>query len=300
MQVKRSFYTTMAHPFEIEHLEDVDCNLCGSDQFSVIGEELSFRIRQCSDCGLVYVNPQPAADELPKFYADMYPDDDEATVASRSLGAVEKHLSALVQRLRPTPCRLLEVGCGYGELLSRFKDTGWDLTGLEMSEIAADHAQRLLPEATILQQGIEDASFPAGSQDCLMAIAVLEHVKDPRAVLTRLTEWLAPDGTLVLQVPYVAAYIRLKRWISAIPIHFEAPRHLFDFSPTTLTRYLSELGYEDIRVDVARPYASPSHLGALLIWGVKLPGLLLHALTGGRYVYPYAGAFVIHATKPRA
>jgi SAM-dependent methyltransferase len=299
MKVKRSFYTTFSHSFEIENVEEVVCNLCGSGRFKPLGSELDYEIRQCADCGLVYVSPQPAQDEMARFYAGMYEDGSETSVAARSLGAVEEHLWRLLTARRPEGGRLLEIGCGYGRLLKRLDPARWELTAIEMSEAAAAHARNTVPAATVHQIGIEEAAFPAGSQDCIVAVAVLEHLKDPGAALDRMTEWLAPGGLLVLQVPHVAAYIRLKRWLPFLPIHFEAPRHLFDFSPATLPRYLRERGYGRIRLDVARPYASPSALATALIWGVKVPGIVLHALSGGRYVYPFAGAFVVHAIRGR-
>ena len=82
-----------------------------------------------------------------------------------------------------------------------------------------------------------------------------------------------------------------------VPFGFEAPRHLFDFSPRTLPRFLREAGFEDVRVEVARPYMTHSRLVTALVWAVKAPGLVLYALTGGRWVYPYAAAIVVHARK---
>ena len=71
-EVKKSFYTTVDHPFEISNTEEVDCNFCGSSAFTSIGTELDYDIRQCTECKLVYINPQPTADEIPGFYDNMY------------------------------------------------------------------------------------------------------------------------------------------------------------------------------------------------------------------------------------
>lgn len=116
-------------------------------------------------------------------------------------------------------------------------------------------------------------------------------------MLARITRWLAPGGLVVLQVPYVQHFIRLKRWLPRLPIYFEAPRHLYDFGPKCLERYLDELGFSDIRVEVARPYNSPTRLGMAAIWAVNTPGLVLHRLTGGRYIYPFASAITVYAYK---
>ncbi len=297
MEVKKSFYTTVDHPFELGAVEDVACNLCGSNRYRVTGTELAFEIRTCRDCGLVYVSPQPLGEDLPAFYAGMYADREAETVAARSLGHVERHLRSIIERRRPDGGRLLDIGCGYGRFLSGFVGRPWTLTGTEISETAIAHVGETVPDATVHHGLIEDVDFADASFDAITLIAVLEHVKDPKATIARVSRWLAPGGVLLVQVPYIAPFIRVKRYVPALPIYFEAPRHLYDFSPRTLPRYFEEAGFGDIRKDIGRPYSSVGALGELLIWGVKAPGLVLHALTGGRYVYPFASAIVVHGTK---
>ncbi len=299
MEVKRSFYTTVNHPFEIDRVEEVACNLCERDRYRVTGIELDFEIRTCLNCGLVYVSPQPCADELPVFYAGMYADREVETVNARSLGHVERHLRSIVSRRRPEGGRLLDIGCGYGRFLGSLVDLPWSLTGTEISETAIAHVGETVPSATIHHGLIEDVEFEDGSFDAITLIAVLEHVKDPKATIARIAQWLAPGGLLLIQVPYIAPFIRVKRVLPFLPIHFEAPRHLYDFSPRTLPRYLKEAGFDDNRADIARPYSSVGPLGELLIWGVKAPGLALNALTGGRYIYPFASAIAVHGIKTR-
>lgn len=295
-EIRKSFYTTVSHPFEFERVEAVACNACGGERYRVLGTEHGFAIRECADCGLVYVSPQPVREELARFYDNMYLEDPE-TLQAQAPGYVESHLRRIVRRRKPEGGRLLEIGCGYGGFLARMADLPWELHGIEMSRRAAEEARRRVPRADIACTGIEEATFPVGHFDCIVSVAVLEHMKDPRATLRRQAEWLAPGGLLLVQVPHVAPFYRLKQWLPFMPIHFEAPRHLFDFSPRTLPRYLEEAGCRDVRVEIARPYASPSRTGLALIWAVKLPGLALYHATGGRYIYPFAAAIVAHGMK---
>lgn len=130
-------------------------------------------------------------------------------------------------------------------------------------------------------------------------VAVLEHMKSPKDTIERIASWLKPGGLLVVQVPYIAPYIRLKRWVPTLPIFFEAPRHLFDFSPSILQRYFDVSGFGDVQVEISRPYSSPTRLGANLIWAVKAAGLLLYAATLRTYIFPFAGALVAHGLKKR-
>jgi len=300
MEVEESFFTPYGHPFELTDAEPVDCNLCGGANYRPLGRELGFDIRECTDCGLVYVTPQPKREDLPTFYAGMYPEDTESEARSRTLGATERHLRRIVLHRKPNLRRLLEVGCGYGLFLEKMSDVGCELNAVEFSETAIQFVRRNVPAANVQQGDMEDAEFPPDSMDCIVLDAVFEHFKNPREALRRLTHWLAPGGLLVLQVPYMAPYMKVKRWLPWLPVTFAAPRHLFDFPPKVLRRYLAEFEYQDIQIEVARPYSSEGPLGAALIWGVKIPGLVLHWLTAGRYIYPFAAATVAHALKPNA
>jgi len=297
MEVKKSFYTVGNQPITVGKFEDVLCNLCGGESYRLIGTEQGFEIRQCLACTLVYVNPQPVASELPKFYEGFYEDQPESEGDCRTLGYIERHLRRLILRRRPEGGRLLEVGCGYGRFLEAMDRPNWLLTGYELSETALAAARQRVPRAGLVRAALEDAPDPDEPQDGIALIAVLEHVKDPKAVLSRICGWLAPGGLVVIQVPYTTPYLKLKRWIPRLPVYLEAPRHLFDFSPWTLPRYLEESGFAAVEVDIGRPYSSRGWLGTGLIWAVKIPGLVLHALTGGRYVYPFAASIVVSAIR---
>ena len=237
------------------------------------------------------------AEELPRFYEGLYVDDSEEHVKARNLGYSEKHIRKIIRRLRPEGGRLLDLGCGFGKFLKIMEDQPWELTGVEISETAASYTRNLVPKTTVHEGMLTEVDLPPASQDCIVMLGVLEHLKDPRTSLKHISKWLTPGGILIVQVPYMASYIRLKHWFPFIPIAFEAPRHLFDFSPTTLTRYFHLAGYEDVSVDIARPYACPSWFGLALICCVKFASIALYSLSFRHFVFPYCGAIVVSGIK---
>ncbi len=298
MEIKDSFFHRFKQPLEEMRLEPVFCNLCGSEHYKLLGKEYVFEIRECGSCGLVYVSPQPCLEDLPKFYEDMFASDTERSYeAYDARRAVMNHLRRIVVRRGLRQPRLLEAGCGYGLFLQHVNSVASSLTGTEVSAPTAESARQRNPQAHIVTGTLEAIDFPTASFDCIVLIAVFEHLKDPKSILEKLHGWLAPGGLIILQVPYVQTFIRLKRWIPSLPISFEAPRHLFDYSPKTLPRYLEECGFQSCQVEISRPYYSDFSLHSFLIWAVKSPGLLLHWLTCGRYVFPFACGIVAHALK---
>jgi 2-polyprenyl-3-methyl-5-hydroxy-6-metoxy-1,4-benzoquinol methylase len=295
--VKRSFYTTVDHPFEITSTEEVWCNYCGQKAFDLLGTELDFEIRSCTSCKSVYISPQMTTDELSYFYDNMYLDDSPEEIKARGLGYTEKQMRKIITSRKPDGGKFLDVGCGFGAVLAGMDNLNWELYGLETGKKAIEVARERVPSATIHEGLIEDAGFEEGSFDCITIIAVLEHVKDPNAVLETLMKWLAPGGLLIVQVPHVEPFIRLKKWISGIPIVFEAPRHLFDFSPRTLRNYFQKTGCRDIKLDIALPYACDSKFAEMLIWGIKVVSIALHKITFRKYILPFSGGLIAHGIK---
>ncbi len=297
-QLKRSLSTTVSIQCDIRATEAVDCNLCGASDYRALGDELGFEIRECRRCGLIYVSPQPTEAELARFYESFNADKAETGADRFRFAAFERHIARAVQKLRPTGGRLLEVGCGSGRLLVELSKQPWELHGLDVSPTAVREAQHVLPQGTFMVSSIEDAPIEPGTYDCIVMVAVFEHVKDPRAILERLCSWLAPGGLLVIQVPYLGPFLRLKRFVPMLPIYLEAPQHLFDYSPAALRRYYSEAGLTGIHFAITRPFASPNAIISAMIWAIKIPGLALHWLTRGQYLYPFSAGILALGSKP--
>ena len=90
--------------------------------------------------------------------------------------------------LPPPPGRLLEVGCGQGDLALSLAGAGYEVTAIDPNA----------PDGSIFRRvGIEDFAGP-GPYDAVIASWSLHHVADLEVALDRITSLLAPDGILVL------------------------------------------------------------------------------------------------------
>jgi SAM-dependent methyltransferase len=86
------------------------------------------------------------------------------------------------------PARVLEVGCGRGELARVLADAGWDV-------LAIDPAA---PEGPIFRRlKLEDVDEP-GAYDAVVAAFSLHHVTNLEAGLDRIRDLLRDGGVLVL------------------------------------------------------------------------------------------------------
>jgi SAM-dependent methyltransferase len=97
------------------------------------------------------------------------------------------------------PARILEIGCGQGDLLEALVARGAG----HAAAIGYDPAWRRRPLPPGLR--IEAAMFAAGDEkggfDLVYARHALEHVADPVALLRAMAASLAPGGRLCLEVP---------------------------------------------------------------------------------------------------
>jgi len=100
----------------------------------------------------------------------------------------------------PKGARVLELGCGAGALTYELSRAGFDCTAVEHSPTAAAVAADINrgPNAADIRSEAEDwdAAF-----DCLVALEVLEHIKDDRAAVASWHRWLRPGGLMLLSVP---------------------------------------------------------------------------------------------------
>lgn len=101
------------------------------------------------------------------------------------------------------PGKLLEVGCGSGALLIELSHMGFSCVGLETSDPARALAQRLIDSyaAPVVLHAAPQAEDWRSRFDLVMALDVLEHIADDVSALTQWSQWLRPDGKLLLSVP---------------------------------------------------------------------------------------------------
>jgi SAM-dependent methyltransferase len=115
--------------------------------------------------------------------------------------------------------RLLDVGCGAGGLGRGLRQAGFagQLVGIEPDPVLAGHAAAHYDRVHRIDIEAQGAPLPPGSLDVLVYGDVLEHLRDPWAVLKRDARLLAPGGTLLVCVPNLehwsfAARLLAGRW----------------------------------------------------------------------------------------
>jgi SAM-dependent methyltransferase len=117
-----------------------------------------------------------------------------------------------VAALVPSRCRrVLEIGCGSGELGRVLRGRGHHVTGVELAPAVAEQARRWLDCVITADVEREGFPFPPASFDALVFADVLEHLVDPWRVLREAVAVLADDGVVVASIPNVQNIDVLRR-----------------------------------------------------------------------------------------
>ncbi len=237
-------------------IEEVPCNLCGSNESRIRFQAMNGwpaqgpglyaattdkfgaygTIRECLRCGLVYTSPRLKAGTLLEEYQETEDKDYFLESESRSMNA---YLSLAVIRRYAQGGRLLEVGCSTGFFLNAAR-LSYEVTGVEPSLWARRCAQEKL-KLPVAAATLEQAGFPKDRFDVVAAIDVIEHVPDPLELMREIARVTRPGGIVYLVTPDIgslSAKILRGRWWGL------RPAHITYFSRHTLAALLEKSGFE--------------------------------------------------------
>lgn len=202
-------------------------------------EPLQDRMVRCTGCGLCYVRPRLKWELILDGYRGGSDETFVSQVAFRER-TFERCLDKIEAAARPPGRRLLDVGAAGGSLLAVGQRRGYEPAGCEPSTWMVDFARQRYG-LELVAGTIFDLDRALGSVDLLTLFDVIEHTPDPKAVIRRAHELLAPGGVLAISYPdygSLAARGMGSRWVFLLTVH------LYYFVPATMRRLLQDCGFE--------------------------------------------------------
>ena len=259
--------------------ERVACQLCGceSDRLlievkdTMFGRPGAYRLVECDDCSMRFLNPRPTFEALARHYPSDYlcftNFDRDHWLLRWAFGRLQQAQSR--RRLRQIESvtgrlaegtRVLDVGCGRGELLARLKNARrCACVGTDINPDVLLHVQEQLG-IPVYRGPLQALSLQHGSFDLVTMTEYLEHEPHPGQVIEAARTLLNPGGYLAIEVPDITG--PPGRWFRHNWWQIDAPRHLMFFSPNTLSKSLQDRGFEVVRV---RRYGMLTSMGYSLL-----------------------------------
>ena len=130
--------------------------------------------------------------DTPEFWNEMWADTDNVGSGSDAI------LSEQIEHL--TPGSALEIGCGTGVNAVWLAQQGWQVTGVDYSEVAVEKGKQLAAEKGVnVEFVLADASTyqPKGQYDLITSFYIQLFPQQRAGMLANMSKALAPGGTLL-------------------------------------------------------------------------------------------------------
>jgi 2-polyprenyl-3-methyl-5-hydroxy-6-metoxy-1,4-benzoquinol methylase len=233
-------------------------SITGHDRLAGVPGEATVHI--CGTCGSGRTAPVVPEEEFGVFYPDDYIPHVAAAQRGGFLGRIERFVSGVLRTkaMRAYPFsavadergRMLDAGCGRGDLGAAMIERGWEVTGIDPSplacEVAASQGLKTV-EGTLSTADLGDAQF-----DLITFQHSLEHVFDPSHDIEIVRRHLVPGGRVLISVPNFGCWQRKLfrgRWF-----HLDLPRHRHHYTAEGLRRLFDAAGFT---VEESRTSSSP-------------------------------------------
>lgn len=232
---------------------DSQCNNCGNTRSTMVfraGDAQVNQIVQCDHCGLLYAYPRQNSN------LESYDINQAEQAALTAESPQVRHtadklpdyqlIEGVLKHYLPNKGRLVEVGSYSGCVADHFRQSGWDVVGIEPDGRAVAYARATYP-VEILRGTVMSVDIPKASADAVIMLHVIEHVDDPAENIAQIRSVLKPGGILAIETPTYdsLAYKLLGRRERSI----SCDGHIYFYTVKTLSALLEANGFEIARVD---------------------------------------------------
>jgi SAM-dependent methyltransferase len=124
--------------------------------------------------------------------------------------------------------RVIEAGCSTGVMTERLVAAAGEVHVVEGSQVYADAVRKRCPSVRSITCSRFEDFKPVKAADAVVAAAVLHHLEDPVAVLTRMSAWVRPGGAIHITVPNMTSLHR------RLGVAMNVTGSVYDTSPRNL------------------------------------------------------------------
>jgi SAM-dependent methyltransferase len=212
------------------------------------GLDMSYRVGGCMQCGFIFADRIPDADYYNRYYQLLSKYDVSDKISELDMLRIDAAVSMCLENVSKDST-IVDIGCGYGALLSGFKASGWGkLYGVDPAPKSRERARDLFGLSDVYTGTLSDAHVhvPVNEADLVCITAVLEHLPNLREDIGSFLCKLKPGCRILVEVPALETFPDL----NAEPFGEFSLEHIQFFSALTLENFFSALGAKLVHSEI--------------------------------------------------
>jgi 2-polyprenyl-3-methyl-5-hydroxy-6-metoxy-1,4-benzoquinol methylase len=231
------------------------CPLCQSDNTELHAQATDveyatttdvYSFYNCAACDILFVSPM-LDDQLDLIYPNNYYafDGAQQSFAQKIKDKLDLRLFRKITEHfhSDTALNILDVGGGNGWLLDLFTQLDRKFGETWVVDLDAKAQEKARAKGHHFHLGpVEEFTYD-GKFDIVLMLNLIEHVKDPRAVLLQIKSLLSENGKVLIKTPNFksldAKLFKNNNWGG-----FHTPRHFVLFTQSSFERLAQEVGLE--------------------------------------------------------
>ena len=201
----------------------------------------------CSSCGNIqqakYYSDYHLKIFYEKYYRDIYGSLSPSELFDHQYDRSHKVFEFCEDYISINNGKILEIGTGSGGILARFRDSNFEVEGIDLDERYMEFARNKgLP---INYGDIDSLSIDDSRYQMVIICHVLEHIKDPKEFLNKIKKLLKKESFLYIEVPIIESVLN-GAYRGLLGRYFQNA-HVSHFSIDTLKAALEIIGFQIVK-----------------------------------------------------
>ncbi len=237
------------------------CYLCGSVQHKKRADSVrdneKLSVLECKSCGLVFLSSFEHIKKDHYEQSGMHGDVTPGVDAWLNKTKRDDLRRAGFLRELLDDATLLDFGCGAGGFLEQAEAIAKEVHGVEPEvRLQESFKQR---ELTVYKS-LKEIELKHMQYDLITAFHVIEHLPDPATILKQMAKCLAPDGTIIVEVPSSNDALLTLYKSKPFSCFTYWSQHLYLFNPSTLKQLAAAASLKVNWVKQVQRYPLSNHL----------------------------------------
>jgi len=224
----------------------MNCPFCNSKQYKKsFYPKLDFNVKLfeyicCKECSLTYINPMPNEEDYSKMYPTSYQNDEVDEEVQEDwyqklpgLRFSYGYQFDLIRKYAGENATVLDYGCGNAHFIVNASKAGFICDGAEYNPKYVELLKQKLTNIDCFTINSVLTNQVSKKYDVIRLSNVLEHLTNPKEVLSQLSNFLNPEGIFLIEGPieHNFSIAQLFRNTTYKLVSFFKPNRVISFPP---------------------------------------------------------------------